>query len=257
MTIDYYATWRQDRLGTASLILGGTTVSISTGWLSHLADTTLNGESITTLHDTLTAAITAAGVTGVTVAFDYASALRYTITSTPARTLSFAGAGAAGALMAQLLGFTNSTFGSATSFVGTVRPYYVIRTQLPTRVDPSGIYEVETTARRVSDTGYGYAVSPTTVQRAMSLEHHFEPIAAVFTDRATASAPWTWQHFFEHCGRYQEPILTYGWPYVGPEDSALWQLATPNFTRDVRERQVRGLDAYWKVKLQLSYLAGY
>lgn len=256
MTIDYYATWRQDRLGTASLIIGGTTVSISTGWLSHGVDATLSGEAITSFQDALANAIATAGVTGVSVGFSL-STLRYTITSTPARTLDFAGAGTAGALMAQLLGFANSTFGSATSFVGTVRPYYVIRTQLPTRVDPSGIYEVETTARRVSDTGYGYAVSPTTVQRAMSLEHHFEPIAAVFSDRASASAPWTWQHFFEHCGRYQEPILSYGQPYVAAEDSTLWQLITPNFTRDVRERQVRGLDAYWRVKLQLSYLARY
>lgn len=255
-TVDYFASWRQDRVGTATVVIGGTSVSMATGLYSHLLDATINGEAIATFADALNTAIGAAGLTGVAVAFDYTT-LRYTITSTPARTLVFNTAGVPGQLMASILGFTNSSFGAATSFTSSIRPYYVIRPALAARVDPSGIYEEESVARRVSDTGFGYAVGPTSPRRSFACEHHFEPVAVVFADRASASVPWTWQHFFEHAGRYQETVLSYASPPVGMMDSAVCQLATPNFTRELRERQIRGLDAYWKVKLQFAFLSQY
>lgn len=148
---------------------------------------------------------------GYTVTWSRA-AQTYTISATAENTaLSFttvAGAltAAGGTHMRRILGFSGNS-ASAASHTGTIRPYYSVvpAAALLSRVTrphaQRGLISGMVTAN-----GAHYAVAPTTLARIAEATCMFESAAgtlagagtAVFTTDATATVPWSWEHFFNH-----------------------------------------------------------
>ena len=244
------SSFRLERIGSLSMVFDGATVTLSTGRFAHVSFATYDA-SCTAFAAALQAALVTAGKASATVSYS---------TTTHAYTLSNGGGsfaisfsvGGAGTRMARVLGFT--TGATATSHVSTVRPYYVIVTALDARVSYGGLADVEMGERRQADDGRGYVLTPTTVPQEGMWEHHHEPRAAVYDYAASSSAPWTWSHFFRHCGPWQE-YFTVGLEAGDPEPAGVWQLRKTRFDRSTHERQWKDADIAWRIRIDAVRLS--
>lgn len=241
----YYAsTFRLERIGSATITWAGTPVTLSTGRYCHVSLAAYDA-SVTSFAEALRAALVAAGFASATVTYS---------TTTHAYTLSNGGGSfsiafpvnSAGVLMARLLGFTAGA--TATSHTSTVRPYYVLETQIDGRSRYTGLRHEARSVRRQADDGRGYALGPSQPVVTGQWEHWHEPLAMVFEYSASSSEPWTWEHLWKHAGRYQE-LVYISPPSDDPEGPAVWQLLRPDYDDSTHERQYPDGDFAWKVRV--------
>jgi hypothetical protein len=217
MTLDIHAGFDIERLGPMTLIITGVPVTMSAGRYCHLDLSTASrplddGTSVDYLGGQYTrfgaALATQLGSTigGTwTVTLDPATLL-YTITRTGTGALNFPNT-PAGNRMADTLGFNRNSSPSGTStWTGTRRPWYVIRSLMGGKSRSSDEYE----PRNVGDDGEAedgssYFTGRTITPLYWDFQVPLEPIEATHRHAATAAVPWTWQSFFDHV-RGIEPI---------------------------------------------------
>lgn len=246
----YLSSFRIERIGTLTITWSGTDVSVTSGHYCHVTLASY-ASTCTAFAAALQAALVTAGFASATVSYS---------TTTHAYTLSNGGgsfaiaftAGSAGTRMARVLGFT--TGATATSHTSTVRPYYVIVPQHDGRSRYPGLRDEERTVRRRSDAGLGLAIGPSTSVVTAQWEHWFETLASTFEYAASSSAPWTWEHFWRHAGRWQEYVLI-GMPSGDTEPRGVWQLTTPDFAQSTHERQFADGNFAWKIRFSGTRLA--
>lgn len=248
----YYApTFRLERIGSVAIVWQGTTVTLSAGRYCHVNIAAYDGAT-QSFAEVLEAALVTAGYASATVSYS-TSSHAYTLSNGGGSfTVSFP-ATDAGRLMARILG--RSTGATSASIVSDVRPYYVLVTEIDGRSRYTGLRHEARFVRRQSDDGIGYALGPSTEVVTGQWEHWHEPLAAVFRYAATSSAPWTWEHFWLHAGRWQELIYVVP-PSDDPEGAAVWQLIRPDFDDSTHERQFADGDFAWKVRVSAVRLGG-
>lgn len=124
---------------------------------------------------------------------------------------------AEGLLMRRILGFSANVSG-LTEYDGDVRPYYLILPSIQGRSQMSDEYEpTDIMAEAVADDGSVYQVARDTTEIhsdwAQQAETETGPASAfadgtlAFKRHATAAAPWTYQHAFEHHRAGNHPFL--------------------------------------------------
>lgn len=194
------------------------TVRIASG---HLAHTSIAGvvPGVTAFATTLQTALNDATAPG-TYTVAYSATTGYTIARTSA-TFDFdftSGIAAAeGTRMRQILGFAGGD-GGAGSYSSTVRPHYIILPSIQARSTMSDEYEPgDITSESVADDGSDYQVSRDTAEIwsdwTQQAETEAGPATAfadgtlVFKRQATAAAPWTYQHAWEHHRLGEHPFL--------------------------------------------------
>lgn len=166
MTLRFFATWKHEKVGTATLAftdaLGSHTASVSTGRHSHVGLTEVLSENgavssvAAKFADVLQTAMNAASASGYTVTFNETTLL-YTITISA---LTFTIDTGTNALMSHILGYTPTSHTGAALYTSDVRPYYLIdvavggKSQVSDDYEPSGIsYDAE------ADDGTAYGLS--------------------------------------------------------------------------------------------------
>lgn len=166
MTLRLFATWKHEKVGTATLAftdsLGAHTCSISTGRHSHIGLTEVLSENgsissiATKFADALETAMNSASAAGYTVTFNETT-LAYTITKA---STTFTIDTGTNALMSRILGLTPTAHSAAISFTSDIRPHYLIdvyvggRSYVSDDYEPGGIsYDAE------ADDGTSYGLS--------------------------------------------------------------------------------------------------
>lgn len=166
MTLRFFATWKHEKVGTATLAftdsLGAHTASVSTGRHSHIGLTEVLSENGSTSNiatkfaDALETAMNAASAAGYTVTFNE-STLAYTITKASTTYTIDTGTNA---LMSKILGLTPTAHSAAISFTSDIRPHYLIdvyvggRSYVSDDYEPGGIsFDAE------ADDGTSYGLS--------------------------------------------------------------------------------------------------
>lgn len=243
------SSFRMERIGSATITWSGTDVTISSGRYAHVSMASIESACVA-FATTLQAALVTAGFASATVSYS---------TTTHAYTLSNGGGSfaiafpgtTAGTNAKRILGFTAGA--TATSHTSTVRPYYVIVPRLDARSSYSGLRHASRSTRKESDDGRGYVARSTAAVVTGQWEHQHEPVAATHAYAASSSAPWTWEHLFEHAGPWQEYVLVS--PESGdPEPAGVWQLRTPDWDESTHERQYRDADFAWRIRIDATRL---
>lgn len=191
---------------------------------------------------------TAAAGNNFVVSYDTATAA-YTIGGDYDFTLTWTGTG--GTNLKRALGFTADLSG-ADSYTSTVRPYYVINAAIAARSQFSDVYEPDDiVVEAVADGGSPYAVSKDTEELWSDWLQYGESKAATLSASATASVPWTWQHFFKHL-RGQHAFGTYDGTTVN-----VYKLRDKgaSFNAQVRSRVVADYDDLWQIRFFCRHLA--
>ena len=100
----------------------------------------------------------------------------------------------------QVLGFSTSpgVIAIGATATGDVAPFFMIDADMGGASDDSDEYEGGQSEDAESEDGTSYGTAPTTAPKYRDFTVPFEPRAACYKRDAVASAPWTWQHFYEH-----------------------------------------------------------
>jgi hypothetical protein len=188
---------------------GAVTATVTPGTYCHLtlaACPDTSASVYTEFAAAVAAALEAAVPLGVWTCTWSAATGYYTIGCDAAFTLTWTGTGGTNLRLA--LGYISTPTASATSAVGTVRPYYLMIAEVDGLSEVSGVYEPdEVASEAVSDGGQAFSVSKDTDELWSDWSQAMEPLAATFTRSATAAVPWTWQAFFKHC-RAEQPFVS-------------------------------------------------
>lgn len=240
----YLCSFRMERIGAATITWAGTPVSISSGRYAHVSMASYESTCVA-FATVLQAALVTAGFATATVSYS-TSTHRYTLSNGGGSfAIAFPGTGA-GTCMKQILGF--STGATATSHTSTIRPHYVNVPQHDGRSQYKGLAREQRSTRRAADDGRGFALGPTSVPRVGMWEHWHEAASATLADRASSSAPFTWEHLWDHAGRWQE-LVRISPPSGDPEPAGIWQLRTPDFDESTHEPQYPNQHGVWKVRV--------
>ncbi len=165
MTLRFFATWKHEKVGTATMAITDTSgtysFSITTGRSSHIGLTEVLSENGNTSNiaskfaDVLETALNAASAVTYTVTFNE-STLAYTIAAGG----TFSMNSGTNALMWKILGFNQIAHSGATSYTSDVRPYYLLdvavggKSQVSDDYEPGGIsFDAE------ADDGTSYGLS--------------------------------------------------------------------------------------------------
>lgn len=263
MSLDILAGWNTaDITGGFSCVIGGAvgsgTATIPTGRYTHA---TGGFSSVTTLgsfakFETVVAAALQAAVNNGTwfAAYDATTRL-YTIENDSFNfTLTWTGTG--GVNLRRALGFSTTATSSLFIATGDIRPYYVLVPQIAGRSKMSDLYEdEEIVTEAVSDDGTPFSISkersvnPSDVTpiRYCDWQHAMETKAATFARSASASVPWTWEHFFMHCrGEHPFAVVETG---VTTRLHSL-RAEGASFDSTTRQRVVSDYDGLWLLNLK-------
>lgn len=186
-----------------------------------------------------------------TVTFSFTTG-KYTITRAPAANfeLTFP-ATAAGLLARALLGFSGNKSG-ATSYVSDVQVTHFIFPPMDARSHVIPDDEDVVTEVSEADDGTTYSLSRTTAPLHYDFDLQFQTEALTFTRHAAATAPWTWQQFFDHVRGHEYFVSSDGGGTV-PVLHKLRQDGT-SFKEGVTRFQVEeDLNTYWHIKL-MTYM---
>lgn len=130
-----------------------------------------------------------------------------------------------------------------------ITPYYVIAGALGAASETTDDYEPDgVAAGAVADDGVPYAVSRLTAPTLSDFTIMFETEAAVRARKASASVPWTWEHFMKHV-RGAQPFLV-----QDGVDSTVHKLR-PEIARHKPRRAEKEWNAYWHERLE-TYVLG-
>lgn len=201
----YGAAWDFTTIGTMTVSFtdaGGTfAVSVASGKYAHDDATSVSAMSTyNAFSGPFQTAVNAAKLGGSPSYTVTWSGTNLTYTITPASgTTALTFSGAAGTRAKHVLGFTGNVSATA-SAVSTCRPYYVIRPNIMGRSNPSGLYFDQYASEAVADDGSAFLIARTTPDYHEDWEQLAETEARIYSDYATTAIPWTWQHFFLHCG---------------------------------------------------------
>lgn len=158
-------------------------------------------------------------------------------------TLTFSGN--AGLNLSRALGMAVS-ISSTTTTSSTVRPYYVIQSEIDARSLVSDVYEAEDNVEEaVTDGGSAYGVDRDTEELRSDWVQAMEPIEAVMTRRLAAAVPWTWQDFFAHL-RMSKPFVVND---NGSKTAHQLRAEGASFSLAVRERVVQEWDGIWNIRI--------
>lgn len=107
---------------------------------------------------------------------------------------------AAHARMGQVLGFSTSpgAIAGGASVTGDLPPLFSISSAMGGVSDDTDVYEGGQSDDAETESGRAYGVSATSAPRYRDFTVTHEPRAAVYIVAAETSAPWTWEHFFQH-----------------------------------------------------------
>jgi len=209
VTLRLEAGWDQTEFGTATIVIAGTSVSVSTGKYSHRDWSSLPRVALYTDFATaLNTAITGAGIGGISVSYSTTTGL-YTMAVSGGPFVFTAGADeidGAHMRMGQILGLTTSP-GSSNAFSSDATPYFQINAAMGGAAQATDDYEPSSISETSeADDGSSYGISRVTAPVYSDFVAMFEPRAAVYERAADSSAPWTWEHMFRHC-RVVHPFL--------------------------------------------------
>lgn len=210
-------------------------------WTSLSAIGQLNSE-YTSLATAIQTALNSV-VAGFTVSYSTSTHL---VTISHASTFSLTFSGTSGTNLRNTLGFTGNKSGS-TSYVGDVRPYYVMVPDISARSMFSDVYEPDDiVVEAVADDGEAFGVDKDTSELWCDWMQSHEPKAATLQRSAASSAPWTWEHFFKHL-RMLHPFYV-----LDGSSSTAHRLRASGagFNSNVRRRVTEDLDAYWNIYFQ-------
>lgn len=147
----------------------------------------------------------------IKAAMDAAGGDTYTVTwtgTTPAYTIASSGTFYIYAPSTPLIGNEDACFALgfnaltsvASSHDSQVVPYYVIPTSIGAMSSLNDDHESDNVAEGAeSDDGYPYSIAKDSVANLFDFRVEREEWAKVKKYKADPSAPWTWQHFYEHC----------------------------------------------------------
>ena len=206
MTLRFDAGFDVFAFGALRISDGAMAIDITTGTFCHLNLESLYEVGVySDFASQVNAALFAAGVTAtVSYLSTGLSAGRYRITAGASSLNITAGvdeAGAEHARMGQVLGFSTSpgVISAGASVTGDITPYFSIETEMGGKTDASDRYEGGKSEAMEAEDGTPYGVSSTSAPVYNDWTVAFEPRAAVFAASADSSAPWTWEHFYQHC----------------------------------------------------------
>lgn len=256
MSLDIIVAVNTAEIGTFAGVVSGDfsgTATVAAGNYAHITFA-----SITTLGTfTALAAAVQTALQAVSAGFSCSYANRqYTINhSTPNSSFTITWSGNA---LKRALGFSGaSTSTTTSSIVSDVRPYYLIVPQIEARSRMSDVYEGDKNVveEAVADDGTPYPIaSERTINPTDSVpirycdwQHTMETKAAVLARSASASVPWTWEHFFYHC-RGDKPFAVVETGF----STTLYALRASGavFSEATRQRVVADYDNLWNVNLQ-------
>lgn len=199
-------------------------------------------------------------VAGFTVSFSTTTA-KYTISH--ASTFSLTWTGTSGTNLQRALGFTSGKSGS-NSYTSDAIPYYAILPSISARTAYTEVYEANDIVQSaVADGGKPYSVA---MERELDASlgipsfllcdwtQQMEAKEATFIQSASATAPWTWQHFFWHV-RGTHPFTVFDDALTPSPARYFLRAEGAAFTRDVVQPLDTDWDAYWSVNLK-AYFAG-
>ncbi len=236
------------KVGTFAVVVGGTvgsgTATVA-GTLALLQIPAANGGTLYSKIETvLAAALEAAVPAGAWNVQWSPTTYLFTISCDIAFTLTWTGD--AGTNLRRMLGFASAATTLGLSAVGTIRPYYLIVSEIAGRSDFSDVYEpAEIATEAVSDGGDAFSTSNDTDELWCDWVQQVEPKAAVLSRSATSAIPWTWQHAWKHA-RADVPFIYIDIPTVA---QVVYKLRAEgaSFRPDPVEADV---DTLWNLKLE-------
>jgi len=201
MTLRFDAGFDVTAFGTLRISDGATDADVTGGRLCHLNLGSVIPGSYSVLSNAINSAMTGAGINAVVA---YLSTGRYRIAAGASPINITAGvdeADASHARMGQVLGFSTSpgSIAAGNSVTGDIVPYFMIEAAMGGASDATDDYEGGSSEAMEAEDGTSYGVAPTSAPRYSDFTVAFEPRAAVYARAAVASAPWTWEHFYQHC----------------------------------------------------------
>ena len=135
----------------------------------------------------------------------------------------------AAARMGRLLGFSANASGAA-SYTSTRTPYYVLALAKEGPADYSRDYEVSGQTKRQASAGArAFSIGPRRYERRTKFDLQFNTLASTFADKATASAPWTYEHLVQHARCHEPIVLAYS------AESLVYKLVKGEFDEDARK----------------------
>lgn len=244
MTLGLYAAWNIAREGSLEITVNGSTLYMTTG---HFAHVDASGIGVAAFPDALAALLLTTGA-GWTVSFDLTTSF-YTIArgGTPF-TLAYSG-NPASERMFELLGGMPADV-AVTSRTSTRVPRRAIRPAMQCVSNWSGISTGDASERRVSDSGASYAVGPSTVPSKMMFEFTQEPKAAIMANDSNPSGYESWESFWRHAGRYQEPIVMTWEHFLVNPIWPVFTLAKPDFSERTHSLMQSDWDALWRIRIE-------
>jgi hypothetical protein len=260
MALYYLAGFDTNDIGTMSVVVGGAvgsgTATVTAGTYCHRSITNVSATSTysdfaTEVDDALTS------VAGAWTVTYNATTHAYTIEAGgTAFTLTWTGTG--GTNLRRALGFSGNV-GSTTSATSDVRPYYVMVPAIAGRSEFTDVYEpdedVVEEATADDDTPFAIAKERGAIASQIMWNdwvQSMETKAATLASAAASSAPWTWQHFFQHC-RGKEPFLV-----VDGSSETVHKLRAQGaaFNATVRSRVATDYDGLWNLRLFTRQFVG-
>lgn len=228
------------------------TGTITTGTYSHQA-ITASDVTYSLVATAIKSAMETAdpGADTYTVALN-TTTLRYTITRSPAASWTIISTGS-NAFALGLLGIPSSALPLSSDgnglLTGTICPTHLIRGQLGAASDNSGDYEVNDGVYvGILDDGATKGVHRATLTKCSDFTLQFETDDATFSNRATATVPWTWEDFFAHV-RAEHAFLAVDGVY----NTAHKLRADGAYFKPIRVKD--DWDEYWHIRL-LTYVEG-
>lgn len=249
-----YAGFNTTSIGTATIgwtdSSGTYTASVDPGTYAHVDFPTVAWmDAYTDFATALKAAMEAASSVNFTVSYDTAN-MTYNFQTNPAGgniTLT----ASTNSVMRNILGFNSLPTGPSASITSQIRPYYVIDPYTDGQSMVSPRRERAIAADGEADAGAAYGVSATAYPIYFDFTQTMEPDEVVYSDRADASVPWTYEHLFQHC-RNVEPI--YNVSTIDANATASYLIRAEGSAFDP-QRVTADYDGQWNIPFKCRFIA--
>ena len=247
MTLGLYSAWNIVREGSLEITVNGVVLSMTTGRVAHVG---MSLAGVAGFGQSLASLLLTTGV-GWTVAFSLATS-KYTIArgGTPF-TIAHSGS-AASNRMFFVLGALPAGAG-VTTLTSQFVPDYAMRPAMQCVSNWTGLASGDATERRESDSGGSYAVGPSIVPVSTQWEHTQEPKNAINDDDSGTRG--TWQRWWTHAGRYQEPcVMTWAHFLASEQYWPVFTLAKPDFSERTHSLMQADWDALWRIRIEAKHV---
>lgn len=252
------------RLGSLAVAVNdGTdsgTATVAAGTYAHrdLSSVMGSGE-YTDLATALGTALDAVISAGMTVTWS-STTLLYTISHDDSTATSLDFTSTAGQRLAAALGFTadhsdgagtgySVTLSGASSYTSNVTPYYALALAKAGPAKYSQPFEVAGQVKRqVSVKANAYSVAPTTLEKRVKFALLFNTLASVFSSKASASVPWTYEDLVAHARCWEPTLLSYS------AEDLVYKDVRGTFDEDARQSVWQDYQARWNLTIEGQYL---